>query len=598
MATADSATADKENSKVNHLILEIHSALTTNQRLQVLTRLRKTLQQNESLEPNLSFASLVNTNDYVNRDCFDSTAANLIDKGIINALSLKFHRLLRTHGSTLAELELICQCFALLFAHLRRNYDALHQLICDQRTRFVVLLTEAVSMASQKRQERPRVNTASFPCVQHSVLTIFNIISASAAGTTLLLKCRVVAETIVTILCDTETTDDMVVKALGILKNMTYYEEDCRASMIKLSGFLSGLTALPNRSHALSLKSRQRLSAVIRNLAISVECRSLLVAHPMAVGALIRLMTWEPTCKNAMVCVDICNLRRNLLDTLISLSMDHNSALLLIFHGDGVLLSILKRYLKENTDTVLRKKSASTLRLLANEVSAPLLIHDAELMHTLSDAALRDESLDVRKEALEAFTRCAALVQVEHQPHYQAVLDALTALAQQRHRPKSVSVDLLARALKEQSFRVCNRKPMAEQRVLLETVAQIAMSRDVSSTTAAQDACRALMHLSTEEANLKRLADTPMVLDALLATVSTYSVNSIISNRTDAFPVEKEDAVKTLVNLIALPTNRTLMVKHGCLLQTLIQVTGVIPKTRPNVKEEVKVAILLLAKAL
>jgi hypothetical protein len=601
MAAMDlsSATTNKENFKIDHVIADIHSALTTKQRLSMLKRLRKTLQQSDCMDKNVSFASSAATHNIANNAYLDLSATSFIEQGIVNALALQLHHLLCTHGSTVAELELICHCFALLFAQIRRKHDVLQKLMRVQGTDFVVLLTEAVSMASQKRQGRVRVASASVPCVQQSVLSIFNILSAYVAGTVLLLKCRAFVETIIVVLSDHDMTDDTVLEALGTLKNLTYYEEDCRVYLIKQSGFLSGLTALPNRPPSLSIKSRQRLSAVIRNLAISVECRTLLVGHSMVIGALIHLMTWEPKAPNDRASPDFCGMLRNLLSTLITLSMDYDSALLLIFHGDGILLHVLKRYLKDGTDTLVRKRAACTLRLLANEASAPLLIHDADLMHLLSDAALRDESPDVRKEAAEAFARCAALVQSEYQPHYQAVLDALTVLASQRHRPKAVSIDALARALKEQSSHTCNRKPMAERSVLLETVAHIALTRDVASTTAAQDACCTLMHLSTEEVNLERLAHTPVVLDALLSNATSYSANySNDGNRTNDFTVAKEYAVQTLVNLAALQTNRKIMVKHGCLLQTLIQVTGSIPKERSEVKGVVKEAILLLASEL
>jgi hypothetical protein len=593
-------SSNKENHKIDSsMIADIQSAFTTKQRLSVLNRLRKTLQQQgDSKEMNPSEVSSIPVNAGAHdSNSIESSVLNLMEAGIINALALQLHHLLYTHGSTVAEVELICYCFALLFAQIRRHHNALQRLLLEQGTEFVVLITEAVSMVNKKKQGRARTTASSVPCTQHSVLAIFNIVSACVAGTILLLKCRAAVETVMSILGDHETTDDTVIEALGIWKNLTYYEEDCRAYLVKASGFLSSLTALPSRT--MSLKARQRLSGVIRNLAISVECRTLLVAHPTVIGAMIQLMTWEPLSMNDTASPDFSNMRRNLLNTLISLAMDHHSALLLILHGDGILLNILKRYLTDGTDTVVRKRSACSLRLLANEVSAPLLINDAALMQSLSEAALRDSSPDVRKEAAEAFARCAALVQAEHQPHYQAVLDALTVLAQQRHRPNALSIEVLARAFKEQALHACNRKPMAERSILLDTVAQIALSRDVASTTATQDACCALMLLSTEAANLERLARTPIILDALLTNATSYSANSNGNgNAEHDFTNEKDYAVTTLVNLTAHPTNRKIMVNHGCLLQTMIQVARSIPKNRSDVKDVVQLAILLLAKEL
>jgi hypothetical protein len=574
---------DKENHDCNSVVAGLRSAITTKQRLFALSRLRKILQQSSGLEDDTSFVSSRNVTP-VRLGNFD----DFVNAGGGIALVLQLHHLVHSHGSVLAELELLCFCLAKLFGLIRRQFDKIKIFLSEHDSDVLLLLSDASLIASQRRQY---TNTCqNVPSVQNSAVTIFNIVTSSSSGTNLLLKCHAAVEMISRILCDIETTDDTVTQALGIYKNLTYFQEDCRVKLIKSSGFLQSLSLSSIKS--ISLKSRQRQSAVIRNLAISVECRSLLVAEPTTVGTLIQLLNWEPQSTDDSSSPDFRNMRRNVLNTLVSLTMDHDSALLLIFYGDGILLHILQRYLKVSTDTFLRKKSACVMRLLANEASAPLLVHDANLMQSLSDAALRDDSSDVRREAAEAFARCAAFVQLEQQPHYENVLDALTILVNQRGRLKSFAMNSLARALKEQSLHPCNQLPMADRSVLLNAIAQIALLREFESNAAATDACCALMNLSTDKANLEKLAGQEIILEALLSNASTYTTTH------GNFEEGKLYALTTLVNLSNSSNCRRIMIWHGCILQTLIHETRCISDEQSDLKVRLKQATLLLAAEL
>lgn len=567
--------ASSKKREADDLIADIHSALTTKQRLSVLKRLQRTLQQDTEKE--------------ARDDTGDLIIRALLQAGIVSALSLQLHHLLHRHGSTATEVESICHCLDLLFRRYPRP-GTLQQTIEKQGVGFLELLSGAVSMAMQNERATTLL-PVSTPCATHSVLSIFHVISACPAGAKLLLQSRSVGHTVVDALTDEETSDDAVLEALGMLKNLTYFDEDQHSHLLQAAGLLPSLTSLPSRP-CLSMKSRQRLSAILRNFTVSAECRSLLVRKPAAVGMLVQLMMSKPVSTGESERSDYRKLRHNLLNALIGLSMDNESSLLLIFYGDGILLKLLKRYLKDSTDEVVRKRAARILRLLAHERSAPLLVHDADLMHVLSEAALYDPTVSVRQEASEAFTRCAALVQAEHQPHFQSVLDALTLLTKRQDCRRSLSNAVLAQALKEQSSYPCNRKLMAERSVLVESVAQIALSQD--SPTAVNDACCTLKHLSTEEANSERLAKIPAVLDALVANVSSYSTAE--ANET-TFPSEKENSVQTLVHLASATANRKIMVQHTCLLQSMIHVARSAPSDNET-KAGIKKAILLLASEL
>ena len=577
-----------ENHDFHSLVAGIQSSLTTKQRLSVLNKLRKFLQKKQESGNDNSYTSSVLTNHVDNQLCNLSSSHNesvedFLSAGGLNALILQLNHLVHSHGATLPELELLCYCISLVFRFIRRSKDLTESVVCDQGSNLLVLLSNASLLASQKRHG-PNLNPLrSIPSIQHTTMAIFYIVTSSSTGSTLFLKCQVAIEMVAHILADTIIDDDSAYEAIGVYKNLTYYQEESRIKLMKSARFIQSLAC---NNKMTSIKGRQRQIAVIRNLATSVECRSLLVSQPAIVGILIQSLLWEPDPNFAEDVSDMHSLRRNAFVALVSLSMDHESALLLIFYGDGILLRILKRFLNNSMDTFLRKKSVCVLRLLANEVSAPLLVHDADLMHSLSDAALRDNSLDVRREAAEAFARCAAFVQLEQQPHFDNVLDALTVLIKGQSPTKTMAINSLARALKEQSFHASNQRPMAKRGVLLEAIAQIALLRGVDSASAATDACCALMNLSSDEENIEKLSSNSTVLEALLSNASFYATN---------FADRKAHALTALVNMTQLTICRQAMIRHGCLLQTLIQEAKFIPMSQISLKKRLKQAILLLA---
>jgi hypothetical protein len=587
MDVSNSSIPSNDHNDFHALVAGIQSSFTTKQRLFALHKLRKIIQTKEPPQNHsFSLTSILSNHD----DNHVGYASSLhignfedfMNAGGINALILQLHHLVYSHGSILPELELLCYCLSLIFRLMRKN-KAVVELLVDQDSDFMVLLSSASLLASQKRQGSKLNAVHRIPSVQHSTMTIFYIITSSSTGSALFLKCTVAVELVAHVLADREICEDSVYESLGVYKNLTYYQEDSRLKLIKSPGFVQGLTRCDK---ATLTSSRQRQLAVIRNLATTVECRSLLVAQPPIVGALIDSLLWEPHSNLESEATELHTLRRNVFIALVSLSMDHNSALLLIFYGDGILLSILQRFLRDSIDSFLRKKSACVLRLLANEVTAPLLVHDADLMYSLSDAALRDDSLEVRREAAEAFARCAAFVQLDRQPHFECVLDALTVLVERKSPTKVVAVNSLARALKEQSLHPKNQRPMVRRGVLLEAIAQMALLRNADSTSAATDACSALLNLSSDTENVEELTNNTMVLEALLSNASSYYANG---------RERKKYALSSLVNMTQNTNCRRILVRHGCILQTLIQEAKVLPLEQREFKIKLKHAVLLLA---
>jgi hypothetical protein len=251
-------------------------------------------------------------------------------------------------------------------------------------------------------------------------------------------------------------------------------------------------------------------------------------------------------------------------------------------YGDGVFLNVLGRLL-EDSDAVVRRRSARTFRLLTNQISAPLLLNRQDIMNTLSIRAIQDENQAVRNEAADAFSKCAGLAKAG-EPHHNTILQALVKLSQS----PGVSTDTLGKVFREQASHPDNRVAMGGNYDLVQVVARIANSVD-ASLHAREDACCALRDISKEGSNRKLLGGDDSVLSAL---VTNAQVSNFESSR------RRKYAVEALVHLSDDPTNRFSMVKHDKLVKALIQYASMADAESNDLKEQVKQTILMLVQAL
>jgi hypothetical protein len=528
-----SRTVVDQGPNIYDIVSGIHQAVTTKQRFEILLQLFALLEY-----------------DVATRACrCDPRVLSFMNEsGVVNALVLQLGFVLHRHGSAKEELDLTCTALDLFhrFCPELITEDSL-------RNRGVELF-RLLSEAFKRGTILP-------------VLSIWHSCSSCNYGTTLLRQdssmLQAVGEVLRRRLCDEEG----LMEALGLLKNVTYYGEEFRQRVIEQPGLVTCLTSLSETE--VCDKAQERLSAVIRNLALSSDTRLLLAQRSDVLTAIARMAS--STNRHTI---------RNLLNTMVSLAMDADSCLLMVFHGDGILVEVLKRFVVYENDAIVRKRAARALRLMARETSAPLLVHDNQLMEFLSHRALHDVSSDVRMEAAEAFARCAGLIKAPMAQH-DAVLDALTHLASSPY----VLPDVMARALKEQASHKENRKPMAKREKLMVALAKIGVSKE-SSRSAKENVCSTLFDLSDDESNRVVIA-TPPTLEALVH-------NTV--DRSEGHARIRECAVRTLLNLAVIQSNRKNMANHTSLLQALLHFAA--GTQVDDLKKQVKKVILQLAAEL
>lgn len=468
--------------------------------------------------------------------------------GAVQALCLQLGYILNKLSSE-EELELLCRALDILH-HCSRSVreSSLREIGSD----LFVLLRRAIAQGQRRSTAR-------------EIISIWHTCSGSALGAHMLLKCDALLSTIVGVLLDeNDVATETKLEALGLVKNLSYYAEDHRSVLLEHPGMLTCLSRLP--FSRLCENAMERLSAVFRNLAVAPNTRKIMTQQHDLLNALIRLSS-------------SANRRttRNTLSTILSLTMEADSCTLLVMHGEGILLSVLARFVLKEDDQVVRRRAARALRFLARDKGARLIMCDALLMDTLSQSALHDNSHEVRFEASEAFACCAANIQAP-MPHHNAVLHALMKLATDGD---FVVADAVARALKEQARHPINRVCMANHDGLLSALSKKALC-EVSSIIAKENATCALRDLCTN-LPLWNCITTKTVLAALVKNAMEQS---------DESRTVREYAVGALVNLASLASNRKRMVTYTGLLNALLHFAAT--SSDSAAKSAVKKVILVL----
>ncbi|KAL3906613.1 MAG: hypothetical protein SGILL_009198 [Bacillariaceae sp.] len=463
---------------------------------------------------------------------------------------------------------------------------------------------------------------ASFANIGLSIVSIWHSISSCSLGTSLLLERQETLPILTELLGGKRrnnkllpTSNSMqsriVLEGLGVFKNLTYYGEDHRYLIVQNAELMSTLTSLTVGGGTIFVgnnnddgKSMERLSAVLRNLALSSDVRGVMARRSNVLTCLIKLASSGGGAYNNNA---HRNVLRNITSTLSSLAMDGSSINLLLFHGDGMLVKQLQHCLSTSDDAVVCKRAARTVRLLAREEASPAasLLHDPDLLSILSERAMHDANDGVRTECQEAFARCAGLVRAPME-QYGAVLDALSNMAlnstytgtlvdnSNNHVTVStgVSADIVTRALREQAQHSENRVVMVQRKELVEGLANI-LSSPQASGLAKDNVCHTLLDLSKESSNHAAMASSP----AILGSIVNFLMERPAANESLTWTRMREDIIRVVLNLAHTPSTREMLASQTSMIQSLLQFASA-TSTNHDLKKKVKTAILQLASAL
>mmetsp|Transcript_5498 Transcript_5498/g.13786 ORF Transcript_5498/g.13786 Transcript_5498/m.13786 type:complete len:331 (-) Transcript_5498:23-1015(-) len=303
------------------------------------------------------------------------------------------------------------------------------------------------------------------------------------------------------------------------------------------------------------------------------------------------------------------NTVRNILSTILSLLINTNTAHLIGFHGDGVIVEQLKQLVVYGEDFVSQKRAIRALGLLARDPSSTpvMVLQNNQLLEILLERALHHFNDSVREEATKAISKFSHLIRAPMTQH-NYILDALTRMLMTAttNSPTMISgnVETVARALQEQGSHHVNRKAMTQHPDLLRSLADVIRS-EFTTLSAKESACATLLNLSEDKPNQEAIA-VPFILDVLVQTlanqpgprtsndaiaIASINIDTIVTSRI------RESSVRTILNLSRTQSNRKIMAQQTKLIQSLLQFAAA-ATTSEDVKKQVKVAILSLAAEL
>jgi hypothetical protein len=344
-----------------------------------------------------------------------------------------------------------------------------------------------------------------------------------------------------------------------VIHNISLFAEEYRTLLLEhVSRLVSSL-----RISNLSELSSENMSASFRNLSLHPTNRLAMAEHFSVLNVLVQLCTRESQNVKTL---------RNVVSTLGNISLDYNSCMLLLFHGDGVILTILLHLLTKSDDEVVRRRSARALRLIARDRIAPLLVQSTDILDRLRNAALKDKNIDVRDEATVAYTFCVGKV-CSDMLVYNDTLETLMEMAKGPH------LAAVAYAFHEQVQNPENRNAIIEKGEFLDIVARCGLSSPYSSTAAKESITCAIEILSRDESLCYALLSEPVL--QLLVGHSRAQTSSV-----------REYAIKALLNLAATRTTHKQLVTHRGFLQSLISYSKGCQDI--GVKEHVKRTMLSL----
>ena len=501
-------------STIVFLVEEAHKAVTTTQRVRLLQKLA---------------------------EISDGTA--LIQAGIMRPLCLQLGFVLNrpiTIETETDQVHMVCSAIDSLY----RNC------IEDVRVKSLddigVELLQLLSKAWKKKKS------------QSKVMSIWRSLSTCARGAVMIINFPNFLPMMADALQNDTVSKNIKDDAISVLKCVSHFAEDHRLSLLEQLGTpLSRMTGMMQ-----SERSMERLSAIFRNLSSTPIVRVVMVEHSAVLTALVQLCSHGDQNTKTI---------RNVASIFDNLSMETDSCMMLMLHGDGMILGVLHHLLHFAADDIVRRRCARALRLLARDKAIPILLKCTNVLNSLHHVAMHDRNVGVRGEAIAAYASCAAKVNADMVIHS----DVLNALKELASGPAPASVVF---AFKEQVLHPGNRMAIVKHADFLETMVGTCFEPDAPPSVK-ECICSALEILSQDD----RVRD-------MILTESVLNV--LVQNARDEETATSEDAVRALLNLASNESTRKRLVTHRGLLQTLIRYS----KTCQDVvvKESVKNAMLML----
>ncbi len=366
------------------------------------------------------------------------------------------------------------------------------------------------------------------------------------------------------VILDNDLNIGAKLEAIATLKNLTFYAEDDRLTIMHHPGLIDALIrTCTDRGDD---TGREFASAVIRNLAMAPDTKVEMVEISGILDVLVQLM-------------DDQNLktRRNAVSAIGSLAIADENSMIFVTHGEGVVLQTMQRLVEEEEDSVIRRQAARALRCFGRKDTVEMIVDRRGIVEALCGVAMNDPSVEAQIEAIEAL---AAFVSHAHAlaPFYNNILDAIVNIA--HSTPPTSCIEALAKTMNALSFIQHHRRPMVDHHDLLRTMTIIASNPTNGSIICREQCASAINNLSCDEGNREQLTPN-YILSFLMFAMSNKFRNERLM---------QTYAVKAIVNLSKFEKNKKCIAHEKGLLSLLIDYTA--ETQNSSIKDDVKSTII------
>lgn len=319
--------------------------------------------------------------------------------------------------------------------------------------------------------------------------------------------------------------------------------DDNKTHLLEHHGFLDSLLRVAHMDA--SDLAREYAGVALMDLASSPGNQIRMTHNPKLLGTLVKMVLVEK----------VSSTRESAITALQNLAFTKENRLPLVRFKEGIVLEALRKAVSTDQNDKSRRRAAGALTNLACDETAETMGSHKGLLDTLATVSNKDENKDVQGRAAMALTKLAASITIK-MASYSTLLDALV-VSSLSQASNGVTTVLRVKARDPE-----NRESMAQHPGVLDTLADICIS-PVSELKDKDNAMRALMHLTNENSNRKRMCNRK-VLEAL--------VHGAFLDEARTAEV-RDSAIRAIERLATEFSNRPHMARHNGLLVAIAKAT-------------------------
>eukprot|EP00592_Proboscia_alata_P018530 CAMPEP_0194422998 /NCGR_PEP_ID=MMETSP0176-20130528/22324_1 /TAXON_ID=216777 /ORGANISM="Proboscia alata, Strain PI-D3" /LENGTH=257 /DNA_ID=CAMNT_0039232049 /DNA_START=227 /DNA_END=996 /DNA_ORIENTATION=- len=234
----------------------------------------------------------------------------------------------------------------------------------------------------------------------------------------------------------------------------------------------------------------------------------------------------------------------------------HGNSTVLLGHAEGVVVDVMARIIRDDTESEIRRNAARNLRIIGCGNETGRVASRKGVLDTLSNSVMNDSCFGNRVESADVLARMASCMRSDI-TSYPAFLGILSNILSSS---TIACVELSVRTIDLLSSIPENQVVLAEYQGMIQALARAA-SYDSSTPSIREHVTSALLNISCEP----QICENMISVVLLTSLVKSLSIFDFENRRA------RENAVRIVVKLSSVSPNKTRIAHHDGLLNSLVQ---------------------------